>query len=147
MLDVIRDEQLQTHAAQMGEYLLAGLHQLAQRHPLIGDVRGWGLFLGVELVTNRSTRAPAEAGSATGVINCLRERGVLLSTDGPLHNVLKTTPWSSRAAMRIDCSSSWIRRWRPPEPQLQSSARKASPKRRSRLYGSEADRRCCRSQS
>ena len=91
VLDVIRDEQLQTHAAQMGEYLLAGLHQLAQRHPLIGDVRGRGLFLGVELVTNRSTRAPAEA-AATGVINCLRERGVLLSTDGPLHNVLKIKP-------------------------------------------------------
>lgn len=91
VLEVISDEKLQGHAAQLGEYLLAGLRRLAQRHPLIGDVRGRGLFLGVELVTDRGTQAPAAA-EATRIINRLRERGVLLSTDGPLHNVLKIKP-------------------------------------------------------
>lgn len=91
VLDVLRDEQLQAHALDVGRQLLDGLHVLAARHELIGDVRGSGLFLGVELVRDRETLEPAgpEAGA---VANRLRERGILLGTDGPHHNVIKIRP-------------------------------------------------------
>jgi 4-aminobutyrate aminotransferase-like enzyme len=62
-----------------------------ERHRLIGDVRGLGLFVGVELVSNRETLAPAAA-EAAYVVNRLRECGILVSTDGPFHNVLKIKP-------------------------------------------------------
>ncbi|MEC8321239.1 MAG: aminotransferase class III-fold pyridoxal phosphate-dependent enzyme, partial [Planctomycetota bacterium] len=55
------------------------------------DVRGRGLFLGFELVRDRTTLEPADA-EATALVNAMRERGVLLSTDGPLHNVIKIKP-------------------------------------------------------
>ena len=80
VLDVIADEQLQAHAQRVGERLLAGFRGLMPRHHIIGDVRGLGLFVGVELVLDRETLAPAAA-QATYVINRLRERGILLSTD------------------------------------------------------------------
>jgi 4-aminobutyrate aminotransferase-like enzyme/Ser/Thr protein kinase RdoA (MazF antagonist) len=91
VLDVIANEQLQEHARQVGEHLLAGLRGLMARHRIIGDVRGLGLFVGVELVLDHDTLAPAAA-QASYVVNRLRERGILLSTDGPLHNVLKIKP-------------------------------------------------------
>ena len=62
-----------------------------ERHPLIGDVRGLGLFVGIELVLDRQTLAPA-ARQASYIANRMKERGILLSTDGPLHNVLKIKP-------------------------------------------------------
>ena len=61
------------------------------RHPIIGDVRGRGLFLGFEMVRDRDTLEPA-AEEAERLVNEMRERGVLLSTDGPLHNVIKIKP-------------------------------------------------------
>ena len=64
---------------------------LEVRFPIIGDVRGRGLFLGVELVLDRETLEPAAA-QAAYVVNRLRECGLLMSTDGPLHNVLKIKP-------------------------------------------------------
>jgi 4-aminobutyrate aminotransferase-like enzyme len=91
VLDVIRDEGLQENARATGDYLLAGLRDLATRHPLIGDVRGRGLFLGIELVRDRDTREPAAA-EASGLVDRMKELGVLLSTDGPLHNVIKIKP-------------------------------------------------------
>jgi 4-aminobutyrate aminotransferase-like enzyme/Ser/Thr protein kinase RdoA (MazF antagonist) len=91
VLDVIRDEELQGHALQAGEHLIRGLQQLQEAHALIGDVRGTGLFLGIELVRNRETQAPADH-EAAAVIERMKERGVLLSTDGPYHNVLKIKP-------------------------------------------------------
>jgi 4-aminobutyrate aminotransferase-like enzyme len=91
VLDVIADEGLQARALRVGEHLLAGLQGLMAKHPIIGDVRGLGLFVGVELVLDRGTLAPAAA-QATYVVNRLRERGILMSTDGPLHNVLKIKP-------------------------------------------------------
>jgi 4-aminobutyrate aminotransferase-like enzyme/Ser/Thr protein kinase RdoA (MazF antagonist) len=91
VLDVLADEGLQTHALQVGRRLKAGLRDLASRHPLIGDVRGFGLFLGVELVRDRTTLEPAGQ-EADFVADRMRERGVLLSTDGPAHNVLKLKP-------------------------------------------------------
>jgi 4-aminobutyrate aminotransferase-like enzyme len=91
VLDAVLDERLQAHALRVGERLLGGLRSLAARHPVIGDVRGSGLFLGVELVANRDTRAPA-ADAASSIVNRMRDDGVLIGTDGPFHNVLKIRP-------------------------------------------------------
>jgi 4-aminobutyrate aminotransferase-like enzyme/Ser/Thr protein kinase RdoA (MazF antagonist) len=91
VLDVIRDEELQQNAEGVGRYLLDGLRQLQQKHPLIGDVRGLGLFLGIEFVRDRVTREPADA-LAAEIVELMKERGVLLSSDGPLHNVIKIKP-------------------------------------------------------
>lgn len=91
VLNVIRDEDLQANALQVGKYLSAGLRDLQQRHPAIGDVRGPGLFLGFELVKNRETLEPATA-EASYLANRMRELGVLMSTDGPFENVLKIKP-------------------------------------------------------
>ncbi len=91
VLDVIRDEQLQQHALTIGDRMLSALRSLMDRHPLIGDVRGSGLFLGVELVRDRDTLEPA-GDEASFVVNRMRERGVLAGTDGPHHNVVKIRP-------------------------------------------------------
>jgi 4-aminobutyrate aminotransferase-like enzyme/Ser/Thr protein kinase RdoA (MazF antagonist) len=91
VLDVVEDEHLQEHAHRIGGLLLAGLRDLANRHPSIGDVRGSGLFIGVELVRSRETLEPAAA-EAAFVVNRLREEGILLGTDGPHANVLKIRP-------------------------------------------------------
>lgn len=90
VLDVIERENLQAHAQEVGGYLKTRLARLKDRAPLIGDVRGRGLFLGVELVLD-ADRRPATA-QAAYVINRARQLGVLLSTDGPDHNVLKIKP-------------------------------------------------------
>jgi len=91
VLTVIEQEGLQRHALEMGSLLLAGLNELQTRHQLIGDVRGLGLFIGVELVRDRETLEPA-CREASLVIDEMRRLGFLLSTDGPLHNVLKIKP-------------------------------------------------------
>ena len=91
VLDVMHDEALQAHALGVGAELLAGLGALGARHELVGDVRGSGLFLGVELVTDRGTLEPAPAAAAY-VANRMREEGILLGVDGPLHNVVKIRP-------------------------------------------------------
>ncbi|MCG8458920.1 MAG: aminotransferase class III-fold pyridoxal phosphate-dependent enzyme [Holophagales bacterium] len=91
VLDVIENEGLQTHALEVGEHLLAGLRHLGERYPLIGEVRGLGLFLGVELVRDRATLEPA-ASEAAYVADRMRDHRILISTDGPWHNVLKIKP-------------------------------------------------------
>jgi len=91
VLDVVRDEKLQAHALAAGNQLLAGLRPLADRFQIVGDVRGSGLFLGVELVRDRETREPAGQ-EASFVANRMREKGILLGTDGPYHNVIKIRP-------------------------------------------------------
>ena len=91
VLDVIEAEDLQERARLLGERFRSGLAGLMERHPLIGDVRGSGLFLGIELVRDRGTLEPA-AEEASEVVNAMRERNILLSTDGPLHNVIKIKP-------------------------------------------------------
>jgi 4-aminobutyrate aminotransferase-like enzyme/Ser/Thr protein kinase RdoA (MazF antagonist) len=91
VLDVIEKEQLQEHALELGNYFLEGLRGLMAQHKLIGDVRGTGLFLGVEFVRDRKTLEPA-ADEAARLVNRMKARGVLLSTDGPLHNVIKIKP-------------------------------------------------------
>ena len=91
VLAVIEDEHLVTNAAEVGSYLRQGLVKLAERHALIGDVRGEGLLLGVELVDDQATRAPA-AGRARKVTEAMRQRGILLGATGPAGNVLKIRP-------------------------------------------------------
>ncbi len=87
-LRVTLEEKLQEHAYVIGEHLLAALRTLQEKHEWIGDVRGSGLFIGVELVRDRESREPAPA-EASAVVNRMRELGVLIGTDGPFHNVLK----------------------------------------------------------
>ena len=91
MLEVIQEEGLQENARLMGERILAGLRELQSRHPLIGHVRGLGLYIGAELVRDPETLEPA-AEEADYIINRAKEFGILLSTDGPHHNVLKMKP-------------------------------------------------------
>ena len=91
VLDVVRDERLQEHAREVGESLGDRLRSLAHRHEIVGDVRGSGLFWGVELVRDRATLEPAGA-EASFVANRMREMGILLGTDGPHHNVVKIRP-------------------------------------------------------
>ena len=91
VLDVVRDEALQQHALRVGDRMLSRLRPLVDRYPIVGDVRGSGLFLGIELVRDRETLEPAGA-EASFVANRMRERGVLLGTDGPYHNVVKIRP-------------------------------------------------------
>ncbi len=88
VLDVIETEGLQRNALQVGQHLVDGLWRLAEDHDCIGDVRGTGLFLAVELVTDREVRTPATDLAAT-VVNGLRERGVLTGSIGPADNILK----------------------------------------------------------
>ena len=91
VLDVIEAEHLQANAARVGGHLLARLAELQERHTIVGDVRGLGLFVGIEFVRDRETREPAgaEAGIAA---NRMRDCGILVSTDGPDHNVIKIKP-------------------------------------------------------
>ena len=91
VLDVIADEQLQQQAASVGAFLQAGLRSLQKEHALIGDVRGCGLFLGVEIVKDREARTPDRI-AARAIVENLKERQILLSTDGPDDNVLKIKP-------------------------------------------------------
>ena len=89
VLAVIEDEGLIANAATVGSYLRQGLLALAEHHPLIGDVRGEGLLLGVELADEAGAPAAAHARNVT---EAMRERGILLSATGPAANVLKIRP-------------------------------------------------------
>ncbi len=91
VLDVIQTEGLQENARQVGAYLLQRLSALKEKSWLVGDVRGLGLYLGVELVTDHDTLTPA-ADEAAYICNRMKDYGFLISTDGPLHNVLKLKP-------------------------------------------------------
>lgn len=103
VLDVIEAEGLQENAKTVGDALLNGLNGLKQKYPLIGDVRGMGLFVGIELVTDRQTLAPA-SDHADYIINRMRDYGILISTDGPHANVLKIKPpmvWTLSDVARV----------------------------------------------
>lgn len=91
VLDVIQQNDLQANALHVGNYLREKLAALGQRHAIVGEARGAGLFVGLELVADRATRAPATA-QAAKVVNGLRRRQVLLSATGPDANVLKIRP-------------------------------------------------------
>jgi 4-aminobutyrate aminotransferase-like enzyme len=91
VLEVIEGENIIQNARETGAYLRAGLQDLAKRYEAIGDVRGVGLFVGVELVKDRATRAP-DGEITAKLVNGLRERRVLISAAGPHANVLKIRP-------------------------------------------------------
>ncbi|MQB52680.1 MULTISPECIES: aspartate aminotransferase family protein [unclassified Rahnella] len=90
VLQILRREELQQNAQMTGAILREGLQKLAQRYPVIGDVRGDGLFIGVELVSDqRNTPAPE---LAAFIVNEMRQKQVLISATGPAANVLKIRP-------------------------------------------------------
>jgi 4-aminobutyrate aminotransferase-like enzyme len=88
VLDVLEREKLQQNALETGRYLADGLWSLADRHESIGDVRGSGFFLGLELVKDREQKSPATS-LTKKVVNELRNRGLLTSSIGPQANILK----------------------------------------------------------
>lgn len=89
VIRTVKREKLQEHALQIGQYLKSELKNLAIDFPIIGDVRGQGLFLGIELVD--ADKNPLEA-QTTYLANRMKEHGILMSIDGPDHNVLKIKP-------------------------------------------------------
>jgi 4-aminobutyrate aminotransferase-like enzyme len=91
VLEVIAEERLQENARVIGQYLRERLIELSGKFEVIGEVRGGGLFIGVELVTSRTTQAPATA-LTTWLVNEMRRRHVLISASGPHANVLKIRP-------------------------------------------------------
>ena len=91
VLDVLEDERLLENAGAVGGYAISRFQKLCDRHSLIGDVRGDGLFLAVELVTDRKAKTPATA-ETKRLINLMRERGVLVSRIGIKDNILKIRP-------------------------------------------------------
>ena len=91
VLDVLADEDLQARALVTGAHLRARLRGLAQRHAMIGDVRGSGLANGVELVSAHATKAPDRA-LADRIVNAMRDEGILMGANGIHYNVLKIRP-------------------------------------------------------
>jgi alanine-glyoxylate transaminase/(R)-3-amino-2-methylpropionate-pyruvate transaminase len=91
VLDVIDEDGLQENARRVGARLLQGLRRLQTQHPLIGEVRGIGLMLGLELVADRATREPATA-QTLEVLEAAREMGVLMGKGGLDGNVLRIKP-------------------------------------------------------
>jgi 4-aminobutyrate aminotransferase-like enzyme/Ser/Thr protein kinase RdoA (MazF antagonist) len=106
VLSVLQDDKLIAHANTVGAYILDGLKQLQTRHDCIGDVRGSGLFFGLDLVTDRSTKAHATE-LARQMTSLAFERGVLIGTDGPFDNVIKMRPpmtfQQSHADILLEC--------------------------------------------
>nr|XP_040149064.1 ethanolamine-phosphate phospho-lyase [Ictidomys tridecemlineatus] len=91
VLDIIEKEDLQGNAMKVGNYLIELLNKLKAKHTLIGNIRGIGLFIGIDLVKDHEERTPATA-EAQHVIYKMKEKRVLLSVDGPHRNVLKIKP-------------------------------------------------------
>ena len=91
VLEVIEQEDLVGNAATVGEYVLRGFENLMSKHDIIGDIRGRGLFFGMDLVTDRKAKTPAAA-EAKQVVNQMRNQGILMSKIGEHDNVLKLRP-------------------------------------------------------
>eukprot|EP00405_Crypthecodinium_cohnii_P013869 CAMPEP_0206445394 /NCGR_PEP_ID=MMETSP0324_2-20121206/15482_1 /ASSEMBLY_ACC=CAM_ASM_000836 /TAXON_ID=2866 /ORGANISM="Crypthecodinium cohnii, Strain Seligo" /LENGTH=544 /DNA_ID=CAMNT_0053913601 /DNA_START=46 /DNA_END=1680 /DNA_ORIENTATION=+ len=91
VLDVLEEEHLCSNAEWVGKFMMSELRNLSARHPCIGDVRGSGLFLGIEMVKDPTTKEPAAA-LCRAVVNRMKDQGVLVSYDGPLQNVIRIKP-------------------------------------------------------
>ena len=91
VLDIIDEEGIQQNAAKVGKELRAGLDQLAEKHKWIGEVRGIGLMLGIELVKDRKSKEPASAETAR-MLEEARKRGLLLGKGGFYGNVIRIKP-------------------------------------------------------
>ncbi|MBV8365199.1 MAG: aspartate aminotransferase family protein [Candidatus Eremiobacteraeota bacterium] len=90
-LDVIETEGLTANAAAIGDHLLARLRDLARAHPIVGEVRGRGLMIGIELVSNRDSKEPAPA-AAERVLNLSKDKGLLIGRGGLYANTLRIQP-------------------------------------------------------
>jgi len=91
VLEVIDLEKLQQHGLNTGQYFLKSLRKIQSKFPdLISEVRGRGLFIGIDLIKDNKNNPNEKL--ATLIINKMRDRGILLSTDGPYHNVIKIKP-------------------------------------------------------
>ena len=101
VLDIVDDEELQNNAQVMGERLLAGLYRLQDKHAFIGDVRGMGLFIGLELVTDKVSKTEA-TNLASYVKNRMRAHRILLGSEGPKDNILKIRPPLTIGADDVD---------------------------------------------
>lgn len=101
VLKVIQEENLQEHSRVMGARLLEELSRLQQKYRCVGDVRGAGLFIGFELVTDPETKQPNKT-LALDLIERLRDQGILTSVAGPYGNVLKLRPPLAFQAADID---------------------------------------------
>ena len=91
VLDVIEDEGLQENAEIVGSYLIEELFKLQSKYTFIGQIRGQGLFIGIELISNTDTLKPNKT-LAAKIVNQMKNAGILISIDGPDHNVLKIKP-------------------------------------------------------
>ena len=91
VLDVIEDEGLQENAEIVGSYLIEELFKLQSKYTFIGQIRGQGLFIGIELISNTDTLKPNKT-LAAKIVNQMKDAGILISIDGPNHNVLKIKP-------------------------------------------------------
>ncbi|MEX2480662.1 MAG: aspartate aminotransferase family protein [Gammaproteobacteria bacterium] len=91
VLDVMECDGLIEHARDIGDYVRARFQGLAERHPLIGDIRGHGLWIGVELVRDRANKTPATE-ETRRIVNRMKERGILMNRIGEFDNVLKMRP-------------------------------------------------------
>jgi 4-aminobutyrate aminotransferase-like enzyme len=89
VFDIVEDECLQRNALEVGAYLQESVKELARKHSIIADVRGSGLFIGVEMITDQNQPAAKEVAD---LMEFALHRGVLLSCDGPDNNVLKIKP-------------------------------------------------------
>ncbi|MFQ5609793.1 MAG: aminotransferase class III-fold pyridoxal phosphate-dependent enzyme, partial [Woeseiaceae bacterium] len=91
VLEVVERENLLSNVRQSGDRLMTLLFELAARHELVGEIRGKGLFVGLELVTDRGSKAPASA-EAAQVLELMRESGVLVASSGRHRNIIKIRP-------------------------------------------------------
>ena len=91
VMDVIEDEKLLDRAKETGDYFIDKLKGLMDKHPIIGDVRGRGMFIGIDLVKDRGTRQP-HTKAAEHALSRFREEYILMQSDGPYENVLKIKP-------------------------------------------------------
>jgi 4-aminobutyrate aminotransferase-like enzyme len=99
VLEVIHEEQLQSNALKVGAYFQKRLMEVKAQHPGIGDVRGEGLFIGIEFITSQQTSDPIRT---SAVMNHLKDRYILSGIDGPHHNVIKIKPPLCFTKMNVD---------------------------------------------
>jgi alanine-glyoxylate transaminase/(R)-3-amino-2-methylpropionate-pyruvate transaminase len=91
VLEVIDREKLQQNSLKLGQKILAGLNKLKEKHNLIGDVRGKGLMLGIELVKDRQSKEPAKEECAQILESC-KEMGLLLGKGGLWGQTVRFSP-------------------------------------------------------
>lgn len=101
VLEVIREDRVQENTRKVGSLLLQRLHELKEKHVAIGDVRGCGLMLAIEMVKDRKTKEPDRELTAAVFENC-RESGLILSKSGPTQSVLRMVPPMCLAVEDVD---------------------------------------------